>query len=109
MRHGFQKLAILALALSVDSGSTPAGPEGGDAARSASRALARALSADVVARPFHRGVPGGSVRRGRDLPPIGEAAHRRRAATPLTPRAPGPPDPATGRGSRASLGQLESA
>jgi hypothetical protein len=49
MRHGSQKLAILALALSVDSGSTPAGPEGGDAARSASGALARAPSADVVA------------------------------------------------------------
>ena len=49
MRRGFQKLAILAVALSVDSGSTPAGPEGGDAARSASGALARAPSADVVA------------------------------------------------------------
>ncbi len=49
MRRGFQNLAILALALSVDSGSTPSGTEGSVAARSASGAIGMAPSAGAFA------------------------------------------------------------
>ena len=49
MRRGFQNLAILARALSVGSGSTPARPEGRDASRPASGALGMAPSAGAVA------------------------------------------------------------
>ncbi len=49
MRRGFQNLAILAWALSVGSGSTPAGPEGRDASRPVSGALGMAPSAGAVA------------------------------------------------------------
>ena len=49
MRRGFQQLAILALILSVGSGSMPVGAEGLDASRSAAKPLARTPSARSVA------------------------------------------------------------